>query len=387
MSVRPFKVDIPQAKLDWIKNRLKDAQWPTEHDNPDPWAYGASIPEMRSLVEYWLTKYDWRAREARMNQFPHFIASVEVDGNPYDVHFIHVKGKGPNPKTAIITHGWPGSFVEFLDCIERLTDPAKFGGKAEDSLNVVIPSLIGFAFSSKPKRPIGPRTMAKAFDKVMREELGYPAYIAQGGDWGSSVSGWLGYEGEGCVAVHLNFAFGWTNPSAVPETPEEIESMQKLGAKWQVEGGYMYIQGTKPVSMDHAFADSPLGVAAWLVEKFRSWSALENGNLWSVYTRDEILDNIMVYLANNTWGTAAWIYRGVYDEPVPAGARVTKPVGFADFPGEGARFPRSLVEKSYNIVRWTSMPKGGHFAPMEQPEIFCTELLAYAREVDGFLGK
>jgi len=387
MSVRPFKVDIPQAKLDWIKSRLKDAQWPTEHDNPDPWAYGASIPEMRSLVEYWLTKYDWRAREARMNQFPHFIASVEVDGNPYDVHFIHVKGKGPNPKTAIITHGWPGSFVEFLDCIERLTDPAKFGGKAEDSLNVVIPSLIGFAFSSKPKRPIGPRTMAKAFDKVMREELGYPAYIAQGGDWGSSVSGWLGYEGEGCVAVHLNFAFGWTNPSAVPETPEEIESMQRLGAKWQVEGGYMYIQGTKPVSMDHAFADSPLGVAAWLVEKFRSWSALENGNLWSVYTRDEILDNIMVYLANNTWGTAAWIYRGVYDEPVPAGARVTKPVGFADFPGEGARFPRSLVEKSYNIVRWTEMPKGGHFAPMEQPEIFCTELLAYARELDGFLKK
>ncbi len=387
MSVRPFKIHIPQEKLDWISRRLKEAQWPTEHDNPDPWAYGASIPEMRSLVDYWLNKYDWRAREERMNQFPHFLASVEVDGNPYDVHFIHVKGKGPNPKTAIIMHGWPGSFVEFLDCIERLTDPAKFGGKAEDSLNVVIPSLIGFAFSSKPKRPIGPRTMAKAFDKMMREELGYAQYITQGGDWGSSVSGWLGYEGEGCVAVHLNFAFGWTNPAAVPETPEEIESMQNLGAKWQVEGGYMYIQGTKPVSLDHAFADSPLGVAAWLVEKFRSWSQLKDGDLWSVYTRDEILDNIMVYLANNTFGTAAWIYRGVYDEPVPAGARVTKPVGFADFPGEGARFPRSLVEKSYNIVRWTEMPKGGHFAPMEQPEIFCNELLAYTREVDAYLKK
>ncbi len=387
MSVRPFKVHIPQEKLDWIKSRLRDAQWPTEHDNPDPWAYGASIPEMRSLVDYWLNKYDWRAREERMNRFPHFLASVEVDGNPYDVHFIHVKGKGPNPKTAIIMHGWPGSFVEFLDCIECLTDPAKFGGKAEDSLNVVIPSLIGFAFSSKPKRPIGPRTMAKAFDKMMREELGYAEYITQGGDWGSSVSGWLGYEGQGCVAVHLNFAYGWTNPAAVPETPEEVESLQKLGEKWQIEGGYMYIQGTKPVSLDHAFADSPLGVAAWLVEKFRSWSQLENGDLLSVYTRDEILDNIMVYLANNTFGTAAWIYRGVYDEPVPAGARVTKPVAFADFPGEGARFPRSLVEKSYNIVRWTEMPKGGHFAPMEQPEIFCNDLLAYARELDGILGK
>ena len=331
MTVRPFKVDIPQAKLDWIKSRLRDAQWPTEHDNPDPWAYGASIPEMRSLVDYWINKYDWRAREEAMNRFPHFLASVEADGNPYDVHFVHLQGKGPNPKTAIIMHGWPGSFVEFLDCIERLTDPAKFGGKAEDSLNVVIPSLIGFGFSSKPKRPIGPRTIARVFDKMMREDLGYSEYIAQGGDWGSSVSGWLGYEGQGCTAVHLNFAYGWTNPSAMPETPE-------------VEGGYMYIQGTKPVSLDHAFADSPLGVAAWLVEKFRSWSQLECGDLWSVYTRDEILDNIMVYLANNTFGTAAWIYRGVYDEPVPAGARVTKPVGFADFPGEGARFPRSLVE-------------------------------------------
>ena len=385
MSVRPFKVDIPQQKLDWISRRLRDAQWPTEHDNPDPWAYGASIPEMRGLVDYWLNQYDWRAREEAMNRFPHFLASVELDGVPYDVHFIHAGGKGPNPKTAMIMHGWPGSFVEFLDCIERLADPAKFGGKAEEALNVVIPSLIGFAFSSKPRRPIGPRTMARVFDKMMREELGYAAYIAQGGDWGSSVSGWLGYEGEGCVAVHLNFAHGWTNPSAVPETPEEIESMQKLGATWRVEGGYMYIQGTKPVSLDHAFADSPLGVAAWLVEKFRSWSQLENGDLWSVYTREQILDNIMVYLANNTFGTAAWIYRGVHDEPVPPGARVTRPVAFADFPGEGARFPRSWVEKSYNIVRWRQMPSGGHFAAMEQPEIFCRDLLAYAREVDTIL--
>jgi len=385
MSVRPFKVHIPQQKLDWIWRRLRDAQWPTEHDHPDPWAYGASIPEMRGLVDYWLHEYDWRAREEAMNRFPHFLASVELDGTPYDVHFIHARGKGPNPKTAIVMHGWPGSFVEFLDCIERLTDPAKFGGKAEDSLNVVIPSLIGFAFSSKPRRPIGPRTMARVFDRMMREELGYAAYIAQGGDWGSSVSGWLGYEGEGCVALHLNFAHGWTDPSAVPGTSEEIEAMQRLRAKWQVEGGYMYIQGTKPVSLDHAFADSPLGVAAWLVEKFRAWSQLENGDLWSVYTRDEILDNIMVYLANNTFGTAAWIYRGVYDEPVPPGARVTRPVAFADFPGEGARFPQSWVEKSYNIVRWTEMPSGGHFAAMEQPEIFCRDLLAYARELDTIL--
>jgi len=382
MSVRPFTIAVPQARLDWIARRLREAEWPTEAAG-DPWAYGASVPEMRGLVDYWLNGYDWRAREAAMNRFPHFMASVEVDGAPYDIHFIHVVGKGPNPKTAIIIHGWPGSFVEFLESIERLTDPARFGGDPADALTVVIPSLIGYGFSSKPAKPIGPRTIARAFDRMMREALGYHDYIAQGGDWGSSVSGWLGYEGQGCTALHLNFAFGWTNPDAQPETPEEIAAAQKLGEVWRTESGYMVIQSTKPVSLDHAMADSPLGVAAWLVEKFHTWSQLENGDLWSVYTRDQILDNIMVYLANNTFGTASWLYRGVFDEPVPSGARVTKPVAMADFPGELARFPRSTMEKSYNIVRWTEQPRGGHFAAMEQPELFTRDLLAYARELDS----
>lgn len=382
MSVTPFTIAVPQQKLDWIARRLREANWPTQPAG-DPWAYGASVAEMRALVDYWLTQYDWRAREAAMNRFPHFLAPVDVDGATYDIHFLHVPGKGPNPTPMLITHGWPGSFVEFLEVIEPLTDPARFGGDPADAVSVVIPSLIGYGFSSKPAAPIGPRTIARAFDTLMREELGYSDYVAQGGDWGSAVSGWLGYEGQGCAAIHINFTFGWTNPEAVPETPEEQAAAQRFADIWRGESGYMVVQSTKPVSLDHAMADSPLGVAAWLVEKFHTWSQLTDGDLWSTYTRDRILDNIMVYLVTDTFGTASWLYRGVYDEPVPAGARVTKPVAVANFPGEPIRLPRSMVEKSYNVVRWTEPPKGGHFAAMEQPALFVEDVRGFLRERRG----
>jgi len=377
MTVRPFRIDVPQARLDWISRRLDEARWPHGADG-DPWAHGTSIPVMRDLVDHWRNHYDWREREAAMNRFPHFLVDVEVDGATYAVHLIHVVGKGPSPRPVLITHGWPGSFVEFLESIEPLADPAAHGGDPADAMTVVVPSLIGYGFSSKPARPIGPRTIAKAFDKAMAA-LGYSDYVAQGGDWGAAVSGWLGYEGAGCRAVHLNFAFGWTNPDAKPETGEEIAAARHLAATWQKEGGYMAIQSTRPVTLSYAMSDSPLGVAAWIVEKFHGWSQLTDGDLWSVYSRDRILDNIMVYLADDMFGTAAWLYRGVHDEPVPAGARVTRPVAMANFPGEPVRFPRSMVEKSYNIVRWTDLPKGGHFAAMEQPALFVEDLRAFVR--------
>ena len=379
MTVRPYRIDVPQARLDWIARRLDEAAWP-DRAAGDRWAYGTDPDTLRELIEYLRAHYDWRAREAAINAFPQCLVDVDVDGAPYSVHLLHVVGKGPSPKPVLVTHGWPGSFVEFLDVIGPLTDPAAHGGDAADALTLVIPSLIGYGFSSKPAKPIGPRTIAKAFDLAMAE-LGYRDYIAQGGDWGSSVSGWLGYEGAGCSAVHLNFTFGWTNPDARPETPEEIAAARALGDVWRTEGGYMAIQSTKPVTLSYAMADSPLGVAAWILEKFQTWSQLPDGNLWSTHTRERILDNIMVYLVTDTFGTAAWLYRGVNDEQVPSGARVTKPVGIADFPGELARFPRSTVEKSYNVVRWTELPKGGHFAAMEQPSLFAEELRAFVRDL------
>ncbi|SFR89567.1 epoxide hydrolase family protein [Sphingomonas jatrophae] len=377
MTVRPFRIDVPQARLDWIERRLAEAEWPDRPEG-DPWHYGASVDAMRDLVAYWRDGYDWRAREAAMNRLPQFLVDVEVDGVPYAIHLAHLVGKGPSPKPVMLLHGWPGSFVEFLDAAEQLADPTAHGGDAADALSVVIPSLIGYGFSSKPRKPIGPRTIARAMDQAMAA-LGYTDYVAQGGDWGSSVSGWLGYEGQGCSAIHINFTMGWTRPDAQPETDEEKAAAQKLADVWRTESGYMVLQSTKPLSLSYAMSDSPLGVAAWLVEKFQTWSQLKDGDLWSVYTRDQILDNIMVYLANNTFGTASWLYRGVYDEPVPAGARVTKPVGVANFPGELALFPRSTVEKSYNVVRWTDMPAGGHFAAMEQPALFVEELRAFMR--------
>ena len=379
MAIHPFTIAVPQERLDWIARRLDEAEWPDPAEG-DPWAYGTSVAAMRDLVGYWREGYDWRAREAAMNRFPQFLVDVEVDGVPYQVHLLHVAGKGPNPKPVLVTHGWPGSFVEFLEIIDPLTDPAAHGGDAADAVTLVIPSLLGYGFSSKPRKPIGPRTMAKAFDQAMAA-LGYRDYVAQGGDWGSSVSGWLGYEGAGCSAVHLNFAFGWTNPEAKPETEEEIAAATALGDVWRTESGYMVIQSTKPVTLSYAMADSPLGVAAWILEKFHRWSHLPDGDLWSIYTRDRILDNIMVYLVTGTFGTASWLYRGVFDEPVPSGARVEKPVAMANFPGELARFPRSTVEKSYNVVRWTDMPRGGHFAAMEQPALFVGELQAFLRSL------
>ncbi|MGF7148052.1 microsomal epoxide hydrolase [Sphingomonas zeicaulis] len=377
MTVRPFRIDIPQQRLDWIARRLDEAAWPDEAAG-DPWAYGTSQPALRDLVAYWRDEYDWRAREAAMNRLDQVLVDVEVDGETYSVHMIHALGKAPPPKAVLISHGWPGSFVEFLDVIGPLTDPAAHGGDPADAMTVLVPSLLGYGFSSKPKRPIGPRTIAKAFDRAVAA-LGYTDYVAQGGDWGSSVSGWLGYEGAGCTAVHINFAFGWTNPNAKPETSDEIAAMQALGEVWRTEGGYMVVQSTKPISLSYAMADSPLGVAAWILEKFHGWSQLPDGDLWTVHTRERVLDNIMVYLAGDTFGTASWLYRGVLDEPVPAGARVEKPVSVANFPGEGALFPRSWVQKSYNVVRWTELPRGGHFAAMEQPDLFVEDLRGFVR--------
>lgn len=382
MSVSPFTITVSQDRLDWIERRLRDAHWPVPASG-DPWAYGASVTEMRALVGYWLDGYDWRAREAELNRFPHFTGRVSVDGAHYDIHFIHVVGKGPKPRPVIITHGWPGSFVEFMEVIEPLTDPARFGGDPADAVTVVVPSLIGYGFSSKPDHPIGPRTIARAFDQLMREGLGYSDYVAQGGDWGSAVSGWLGYEGQGCGAVHLNFTFGWTNPAARPETAEEIAAAENLQKIWRLEGGYMAIQSTKPMTLSYAMADSPLGAAAWILEKFQRWSELPGGDLWATYSRDRILDNIMVYLVTDSFGTASWLYRGVLDERVPAGARVEKPVAVANFPGELGQFPRSTVEKSYNVVRWTQLPHGGHFAAMEQPGLFVEDLRGFLRELRG----
>lgn len=384
MRVRPFEINVPEERLQWIRRRVADTAWPDipvpADGNTADWSWGTNADALRELLDHWQHSYDWRHREALLNHPQHIVVDTEVDGDPYTIHAIHVIGKGPRPRPVILSHGWPGSFVEFMDVIDRLTDPAAFGGRKEDAMTVVIPSLPGFGFSSKPKRPIGPRTIARAFDQLMAE-LGYHHYVAQGGDWGAAVSGWLGYEGPGCCAIHINLAHGWTRPDAVPETDEELAEAKRFMETWQKESGYFWIQSTKPLTLSYAMADSPVGVAAWILEKFQRWSDIPDGNIWNTHTRDKILDNIMVYLVTNSFGTASWIYRGVLDEPVPAGTRIEKPVGFANYPGEISQPVRSMVEKSYNIQYWSDLPHGGHFAAMEQPDIFARDLQAFVRQL------
>ena len=240
-------------------HRLKSADWP-DVPQGEPWQYGASAAALQDLVQYATTHYDWRARETAMNSFPNFKARVE----DYDIHFIHVKGSGSNPQPIIITHGWPGSFVEFLKVIDPLAHPEKHGGDAEDGFDIVVPSIPGFGFSSKPTKPINSRDIARLWNILMTEHLGYSSYIAQGGDFGASISTWLGAEGDGCKAVHLNFLLGVGAPIV---SEEDQASMACWGQVYMAEGGYIHIQSTKPLTLSYAMADSPLGQMAWIVRE------------------------------------------------------------------------------------------------------------------------
>lgn len=375
-GVTPFKVDVPQAKIDWVMRRLKEVEWPDAPQVDDPWAYGTSLAALKDLVNYWTTKYNWRQREAEMNKFPQFKA--KVDG--YDIHFVHERGSGPNPQPIIITHGWPSNFVEFAKVIEPLAHPERFGGKVEDAFTVIVPTMPGFGFSSKPTKPISSATVAVLWEKLMHDVLGYKNYIAQGGDVGYAVTRELGYVGTNCKAIHLNLLL----PGAGDLQSDEERA---AAAKWtrfnQLEGAYMAVQRTKPLSLAYAMNDSPLGTAAWIFEKVRAWSGLKNGDPWSVYTRDEVLDNIMIFIVTNTFGTASWYYTGGREEPRPAPRtdKITKPSGFAHFPDDVAFMPRSYAERYFNVVRYVKMPNGGHFAAAEVPELFIEEVRAFRRQV------
>lgn len=379
-AIRPFRVDVPQADIDAILARVRAAEWP---DAPEGggWAYGTELATMKDLVQHWLSAYSWEREQAAINRFAHY----KAEAGGFDLHFIHVKGSQARPRPLIISHGWPGSFVEFLDIIEPLAHPERFGGSKDDGFDVVVPSLPGYGFSSKPQKPIGPRTAAKAFDSLMTDVLGYTDYIAQGGDWGSAVSGWMGYEGRGCRAVHLNM-LGWMSPGITYETDAEKAAQARFQASFETEGAYFRLQSTKPLTLSYAMADSPLGVAAWIIEKFKGWSDLDNGDFGSVYAKDRLLTNIMIYLVTKSFGTASWMYRGLFEDPggapIPLKARIEKPVAAAVFPVDLIPWPpRSQAEKSLNIVRWTEFKRGGHFAAMERPDDLIGDIRAFARQI------
>ncbi len=304
-TVRPFAVDVPDATINKILDRVRFYEWPEEPEGGG-WAYGTSLGYMKALAAYWVDGFDWRAEEAKLNQLSHFLAEV----GDLTLHFVWERGSGPDPMPLILSHGWPSSFFEFAHVVEPLAHPERFGGSTEDAFDVVVPSLPGYAFSSKPKKPLGPRTIAGHFDALMTKVLGYDRYVAQGGDWGSAVSAWLGFEhAAACRGVHLNMV-GTRGADTVLETEEEKRWDAERRRRFKQEGAYFLVQSTKPQSLSYAMTDSPVGVAAWIVEKFAAWSDLpetsaSEPDLEFRHNKDQLLTNIMIYLVTRSFGTAS----------------------------------------------------------------------------------
>lgn len=373
--------------LDDLKSRLARTRWPDEIEDAG-WDYGVPLTYQRELSEYWRTKYDWRKHEAELNSFPQFV--TPIDG--VDIHFLHVRSKHENATPLVLVHGWPGSVWEFHKIIGPLVDPTAHGGKAEDAFHVVCPSLPGFGFSSRPKeRGWSSQRMAEAIAKLMAR-LSYPRYGAQGGDWGGGIVRWLASnDGAHCLGSHNNFP-GGSQPAEDPlrgVTPREIERHQQRVNELNDHRAYGAIQGTRPQTLGYGLNDSPTGLAAWVVDKFWAWSD-HGGDLESSFSKDELLTNITIYWATNTMPSSARIYfESQHNQPRPpsmtpfAGGGKPAPIGFALFPKEINVPPRAWVERNVgsSMIHWTEMPRGGHFAALETPDLLATDVREFFRKV------
>jgi len=378
--VKPFKVDISDQIIKDIYDKVKKYPW-HEMPNDGGWEYGANLDYMKEISKYWVSEFDWRKYEREINKFPNFITKVD----DIDIHFIHEKGSGSKPMPLLISHGWPGTIVEFLHIIEKLAHPEHFGGKEEDAFDVIAPSLPGFGFSGRPPCPVGPRKMADIFNNLMTKKLGYKNYLAQGGDWGGAITTWLAYDhSKTCNAIHINI-FTMRHPNG-SQTKEEKDWETKFVKDQIMQDGYRTQQATKPQTLSYGMMDSPVGIAAWIIEKFYFWSDIKNNDIESVYSKDTLLANIMVYIVTKTFNTASWIYYGRREEGgrfLPKDfRRIEVPTAAALFPAEMLAWPpRSYAERMYNIKRWTKMPKGGHFAALEQPDLLVDDIRAFARSL------
>lgn len=374
--IQPFLSNIPQQVLDDLKLRLENTRWP-DQVRDSGWEYGTDLSYMKELAEYWQHTFDWRKVEDEINDYPNFIA--EIDG--YKIHFIHIKGKGKKSIPLVITHGWPGSFLEILKLIPLLTEDPVL------SFDLVIPSLIGFGFSDKVDKPgINSSFVADLWHKLMIE-LGYNRYGAQGGDVGSGVSTWLSLKyPEHVIGLHLNYISGSYQPyiKEGEKISEEVLSFQKTGTAWAVkEGAYAHMHATKPLTLAYGLNDSPIGLCAWIIEKFNSWSD-NNGNIEDIFTKDELLANVTLYWVTQTIYSSARIYNENSKKPMKLGKDdfIKVPVAFAKFPKELPTPPRSYIERGFNIQRWTELPAGGHFAAMEQPALLAKDINDFFAELD-----
>ncbi|KVE31672.1 multidrug MFS transporter [Burkholderia vietnamiensis] len=379
MHAVPFNIEIPDHALADLRRRLRDTRVPLLTP-AEPWQQGVDGAWLRELTAYWAERFDWRAAEQALNRLPQFVA--DVDGQR--VHFIHRRGAGPNPYPLVITHGWPGSVFEFDALIERLCDPAAFGGDPHDAFDVVVPSLPGFLFSPPPAAPgVAAFQVADCWAALMAG-LGYRRFGAQGGDFGAAVSIALGARHAGVVdGIHLNYLPGSYEPAsdaAAPLTDEE-QAFVRARAEWAaLEGGYAHLHMTRPQTLAAALNDSPAGLAAWIAEKFRAWSDCD-GDVARRFSHDTLLTGISLYWFSACIGSSMQMYWENRLQPMrfAAGQRVTVPVAFARFPKEISRPPRSWVERVFDVVQWTDMPSGGHFAAMEEPDLLADDIRRFFR--------
>lgn len=373
-AINPYRIAVSDAVLDDLRQRLRAARWP-EDELVEDWSQGVPAAWLRDVCRYWADSYDWRAREAALNRFDQF--TTNLDG--LDIHFVHQRSPHPDALPLVITHGWPGSIVEFHKVIEPLTNPTAFGGDASDAFHVVAPALPGFGFSAKPTATgWGTEHIGQAWTQLMAR-LGYGRYLAQGGDWGSAVTTAIGaLDPEHCAAIHVTLAMGTRPRIEGDPTPAEQRALDGSQYYKDWDSGYSKEQSTRPQTVGYALADSPVGQAAWILEKFWAWTDCD-GHPENVLSRDELLDNVMFYWVTNSAASSARLYW----ESFGRGRRlqVKVPVGVASYPKEIVPPVRHWMEPNFPDIRhWADMEKGGHFAAFEQPELFVADLRNWARE-------
>ena len=377
MDIRPFTVNVPQPTLDDLRARLARTRWPDEVDGAG-WDYGANLAYMRELVQYWATRFDWRRHEQALNAFPQFRADVDGTG----VHFIHVRGRGPAPLPLLITHGWPSSVLEMLEIIPRLADPGAHGGDPADAFDVVVPSVPGFGFSDRPGRGMTRSHVAGLWARLM-EGLGYARYALHANDIGAVISGWLSYDApERVIALHTMMP-GFPAP-VIGEDARPLSEAERahadVEARWDLdEGGYNLIQETRPQTLAYGLHDSPVGLAAWIVEKWRAWTD-PAGDVERHFSRDLLLANITLYWVTETANAANRSYYERAREPRRITERIAVPTGVALSTEAVQRVPRERAERGYaDIRRWTEFDRGGHFMAAEEPALLAVELREFFR--------
>jgi pimeloyl-ACP methyl ester carboxylesterase len=383
MRTELFRIHVTDEALHDLAERLSRTRWPDELAGVG-WDYGTSGRYLYELVDYWRTSFDWRAAEHQLNAFHHFRAHV----GDLSIHFVHERGRGPAPLPIVLTHGWPGSFTEMLKLVPLLADPGGHGADPEDAFDVVVPSMPGYGFSDRPVRPgMTSQAIADLWAELLHG-LGYARFGAQGGDWGASVSTYLALgHAPRLVGLHLNYIPGSYQPYLDASAPLSAAEQQFLvdRERWtRDEGAYAHLQRTRPQTLAYGLSDSPAGLAAWIIEKLRAWSDCD-GDLERRFTRDELLLHVMIYWVTGTIGSSIRLYRESRATPLALapGQTIDVPTAVAVFPMEMPTPPAEWVERGYNLQRWTLMPRGGHFAAMEEPELLAEDIRAFFRPLRG----